>query len=71
MQWHREFTSGTKAGVRTLRKPMRCPSCQYLTLVWTEGEQQVLCNNPACNRILSLADYDAEVEKMAKDQKVA
>lgn len=71
LQWHREFTSGTKAGVRTLRKPMRCPSCQYLTLVWTEGEQQVLCNNPACNRILSLADYDAEVEKMAKDQKVA
>ena len=71
MQWHREFTGSAKAGVRTLRKPMRCPSCQYLTLTWTEGEQQVTCSNPACNRILSLTDYENEVERMAKDQKVA
>jgi len=71
LQWHREFTGSTKAGVRTLRKPMRCPSCQYLTLTWTEGEQQVTCSNPACNRILSLTDYEAEVERMAKDEKVA
>ncbi len=67
LQWHREFTGSAKAGVRTLRKPMRCPSCQYLTLTWTEGEQQVTCQNPACNRILSLADYDAEVERMAAE----
>ena len=71
LQWHREFTGSTKAGVRTLRKPMRCPSCQYLTLTWTEGEQQVTCSNPSCNRILSLTDYEAEVERMAKDEKVA
>ncbi len=71
LQWHREFTGSTKAGVRTLRKPMRCPSCQYLTLTWTEGEQQVTCSNPACNRIMSLTDYDAEAARMAADQKVA
>jgi hypothetical protein len=68
LQWHREFTSSTKAGARTLRKPMRCPSCQLLTLTWTEGETQVACGNPDCCRILSLADYDAEVERLAKEQ---
>lgn len=68
LQWHREFTGSAKAGVRTLRKPMRCPSCQLLTLTWTEGEQQVNCSNPDCRRILSLAEYDAEVQRMAKEQ---
>jgi len=68
LQWHREFASSTKAGVRTLRKPMRCPSCKLLMLTWTEGEQQVTCSNPACLRILSLAEYDAEVERMAREQ---
>lgn len=71
LQRHREFTGSTKAGVRTLRKPMRCPSCQYLTLVWTEGEQQVNCDNPVCHRILSLTEYEALVEIMAKESKVA
>jgi hypothetical protein len=71
LQWHRELASSAKAGVRTLRKPMRCPSCQLLTLTWTEGEQQVGCSNPDCRRILSLAEYDAEVQRMAKEQQVA
>lgn len=71
LRWHREFTGSAKAGVRTLRKPMRCPSCQYLTLMWTEGEQQVNCENPACNRILSLAEYEAETERMVREQRVA
>jgi hypothetical protein len=69
LQWHREFTGSTKAGVRTVRKPLRCPSCKYATLIWTEGEQQVTCANPVCNRILSLAEYDAEVERLAAEQK--
>ena len=71
LQWHREITGSTKAGVRTVRKPLRCPSCQYLTLMWTEGEQQVTCANPSCNRILSLAEYDAEVDALAKGLRVA
>ncbi len=71
LQWHRELTGSTKAGVRTVRKPLRCPSCQYLTLMWTEGEQQVTCANPSCNRIMSLAEYDTEVERLAKGQRVA
>jgi hypothetical protein len=69
LQWHRELTGSTKAGVRTVRKPLRCPSCQYATLMWTEGEQQVNCANPVCGRILSLAEYDAEVERIAAEQK--
>ena len=71
LRWHRDLAGSAKAGVRTLRKPLRCPSCQYLTLMWTEGEQQVTCANPACNRILSYAEYETEVERLAKDQRVA
>ena len=71
LQWHREFKGSAKAGVRTLRKPMRCPSCQLLTLTWTEGETEVCCGNPDCQRIMSLEAYDAEVEHMTKDQQVA
>jgi hypothetical protein len=72
LQWHREINASAKTGVRTLLKPMRCPSCQLLTLTWTEGETSVSCGNPDCNRILSLAEYDAEVERLAKEpQQVA
>ena len=64
MQWHRELAGSAKAGVRTLRKPMRCPSCKQLTLTWTEGEQQVNCSDTVCRRVLSLAEYEAEVDRM-------
>jgi hypothetical protein len=67
LQWHRESAGTAKAGVRTVRKPMRCPSpsCRNLTLFWTEGEKNVHCKNPSCNRILSLAEYEAEAERQA------
>lgn len=67
LQWHRELARSSKAGVRTLRKPLRCPSCQFLTLMWTEGEQQVLCRNVSCNRILSLTEYENEVDRIAAE----
>jgi hypothetical protein len=65
LQWHRESAGTAKAGVRTRRKPMRCPSpsCRNLTLFWTEGEKNVYCKNPSCGRILSLAEYEAEAER--------
>jgi hypothetical protein len=65
LQWHRESVATVKAGVRTLRKPMRCPSCRYAMLFWTEGEKNVYCKNDSCNRILSLTEYDDEVERQA------
>ena len=44
LQWHREFTNKTKAGARTLRRPLRCPrpQCRLLTLTWTEGDTHVI-----------------------------
>jgi hypothetical protein len=67
LQWHQESAGSAKAGVRTLRKPMRCPSrtCRNLTLFWTEGEKNVYCKNPDCGRILSLAEYEIEAERQA------
>jgi hypothetical protein len=65
MQWHREFTGKTKAGVRRLRKPLRCPGCRLLMLTWTEGEKYVRCGNPDCNRVLLLAEYEVEVARRA------
>ena len=65
--WHREFTNKTKAGARTLRKPLRCPraSCRLLTLTWTEGDTYVVCNNPDCNARIPLAEYEAETARMS------
>lgn len=65
MRWHSDITGKGKAGVRKLRKPMRCPSCQLLMLYWTEGEQHVRCANRECGRILTLAEYETEVSRKA------
>lgn len=65
LQWNREFTGKAKAGVRKLTKPMRCPRCQLLMLTQVDGEDRVTCRNPECLRVLSLAEYEAEVERLA------
>lgn len=65
LQWHREGEGSAKAGRRTVRKPMRCPSCRFVTLFWTEGEKDVHCRNEDCKRVLSLAEYEAEAERQA------
>jgi hypothetical protein len=67
MQWHREFTNKTKAGQRTLRKPLRCPrpQCRLLTLTWTEGDTYVICNNPDCGARIPLAEYELETARMS------
>ena len=66
MLWHREFTNKTKAGKRTLRKPLRCPrpSCRLLTLTWTEGDTHVICGNPDCRAVIPLAEYEAETARL-------
>ena len=67
LQWHREFTDKTKAGQRTLRKPLRCPrlSCRLLTLTWTEGDTYVICGNPDCQARIPLAEYEAETQRLS------
>ena len=68
MQWHREFTNKTKAGARTLRKPLRCPrpQCRLLTLTWTEGDTYVCCSNPDCGARIPLAEYEAETARLSE-----
>ena len=67
LRWHKEFTDKTKAGARTLRKPLRCPrpQCRLLTLTWTEGDTYVTCNNPDCGARIPLAEYEAETARMS------
>lgn len=67
LQWHRELAGASKAGVRVLRKPLRCPSgsCGMLTLVWEEGSDRVECANPECGLIMSYRQYEAELERLA------
>jgi hypothetical protein len=67
MQWHREFTNKTKAGARTLRKPLRCPrpQCRLLTLTWTEGDTYVCCGNPDCGARIPLAEYEMETARLS------
>ena len=65
LAWHKVWKRQAKAGARKLTKPMRCPSCQLLMLVWIEGDGRVECANPSCGRILSYADYENLVEEKA------
>jgi hypothetical protein len=60
-QWHAELKAKTKAGVRVLRKPLRCPSCSLLMLTWQEGERYVHCCNPECREVLTYDEYEASV----------
>ncbi len=69
LAWRKVLAGATKAGVRTLRMPLRCPKphgCGLLTLTWTEGSDRVECGNPNCGLIMSRASYEAEVEAAAK-----
>jgi hypothetical protein len=63
--WHREMVAKAKAGARTIRKPLRCPGCGLLTLVWDEGEPDVRCGNPECRRVMLYSEYEAEVAMRA------
>ena len=65
LAWHTVWKRQAKAGTRKLTKPMRCPACQLLMLVWQEGENRVDCANPDCGRVLSYADYENLVEEKA------
>jgi hypothetical protein len=71
MQWHREFTAKAKAGARRLPKPLRCPGCKLLMLFWTEGEKDVRCANRDCGRVMTLAEYEAEVDRKAGESPAA
>lgn len=62
---HQRARALARSDARRLRKPLRCPSCHLLLLYWTEGDNQVRCANPDCGRILTLAEYEAEVERRA------
>jgi hypothetical protein len=68
-QWHAELKAKTKAGVRRLRKPLRCPrsmgGCGLLMLTWTEGGRNVECSTPGCGLLLPLEVYYATVEAVA------
>ncbi len=66
MQWHRELTNKTKAGARTLRKPLRCPRCHLVLLTWTEGDTHVICGNPDCGKHIPLAEYEAETARLGE-----
>jgi hypothetical protein len=63
--WHREIVAKAKAGTRRIRKPLRCPGCGLLTLIWDEGEPDVKCGNPDCGVIMAYAEYMAEVSRRA------
>ena len=65
LQWHRGMKHRAKAGVETLRKPLRCPRCRFLTLTWTEGSDRVDCGNPDCQAVMTYSAYEAETERLA------
>jgi hypothetical protein len=65
LNWRKVLARSTKAGVRKLRKPLRCPRCRLITLVWEEGSDRVDCANPDCSAVYSYADYEKETGRLA------
>jgi hypothetical protein len=65
IRYHAELRARAKAGRRKLDKPLRCPACRHLLLRYVDGEPYVECRNPACNALLTYAEYDAAVDAMA------
>ena len=65
LSWHVDLASHAKAGTRKLTKPMRCPGCRQLTLVWVEGEELVNCSDPSCRVVMAYEDYQNEVSRRA------
>jgi hypothetical protein len=69
LRYHADLKGKTKAGVRTLKKPLRCPKsmggCGLLMLTWTEGGKNVECSTPGCGLLLPLEVYYATVEAVA------
>lgn len=58
-RWHRDLSRRAAAGQARRHKKHPCPRCALYTLWWTIGEEYVRCVNEDCNRVLTLADYDA------------
>lgn len=66
LRFHAMFTAKAKAGTRKLRKPLRCPSCRLLTLVWEDSRpDDVKCGNPDCRAVMSYSQYEASVTRAA------
>jgi hypothetical protein len=57
--WYRELSRKAAAGQARRHKKRPCPRCNLYTLWWIIGEEYVRCINEDCNRVLTLAEYDA------------
>jgi hypothetical protein len=66
MEHHADLRAKTKAGIRTLKKPLRCPKCRLLMLCLTDGEQYVKCCAPYCGYQMPLDEYYATVDSVAE-----
>jgi len=64
-QWHREFTSKTRAGTGWHRKPLPCPRCGLKLLTWEDGDDYLACGG--CNRHMSMDEYQGELAAAARD----
>lgn len=70
-QWHRQLSDATKAGTGKRRKLLPCPRCDLKTLVCREGDDYIRCDNPACNRMLSLTEYDEYAAAAVRSQRAS
>lgn len=62
-RWHKAFKGKSHAGVEKHAKKRACPTCDYRTLSWRDGDEYVRCDNPSCLRMLTLGEY-AEYDRL-------
>jgi hypothetical protein len=61
--WHFRLSARGKAGTGRTPRHLPCPRCQHRSLVQEQGDGYIECTNPGCGRLLSMDDYDAELDE--------
>jgi hypothetical protein len=57
-RWHRDLSARAKAGAGVHHKGRPCPRCRLYTLWHAEGDDYIRCQNPDCQRVMLVGEYD-------------
>jgi hypothetical protein len=61
LDWYGRWVRDAKADQPHRTKPLRCPGCSMMLLVWQEGSDRLVCANDDCGRVLTYAEYEGLV----------
>jgi hypothetical protein len=67
--WNRAATRFTRRDVRLDQKSAPCKKCGWRSLFFGDGEDYIACHNPACETLMSEAEYQAWSDELTEKYK--